>query len=123
MSNIIEAVAEKAYNIGSLDQIPVGEGRLFKIGHRPVAVFRTRQGSVFAAQALCPHKAGPLSDGLVGGEQVICPLHSIRFDLATGQPIGNDCKALKTYPVAVSEAGEVLISLRLRFLQAKEDAN
>lgn len=42
---------------------------------------------------------------------MICPLHAYKFDLTTGQPIGNMCEALKTYPVSLSETGDILLSL------------
>lgn len=99
------------HNLGSVSGIPVGEGRTFRIGTRVVAVFRTREGQVYATQALCPHRAGPLADGLVGGGKVVCPLHAYKFDLATGDPVGNSCSALRTYSVRVNEAGEILLQM------------
>jgi len=54
------------------------------------------------------HKRGPLADGLVGGETVICPLHGWKFDLKTGQALFGDC-GLKTYPVSVDEAQNVVL--------------
>src|SRR5215813_11101643 len=94
------------YNLGSLTRIPSGEGRTFQIEDVPVAVFHTRSGNVFATQAACPHKAGPLADGITGAGKVICPLHAYTFDLATGEPIGNTCQALTIYRVFVSEDGD-----------------
>ncbi len=99
------------YNLGPVSRLPLGEGRIFQVGHTAVAIFRTRGGEVFATQASCPHRGGPLADGLVGAEKVICPLHSYKFDLATGEPVGNACEALKTYPVSVSETGDILLCL------------
>lgn len=107
------------HNLGSLEQVPIGEGRQFKIGHMPVVVFRTRKGGVYATQALCPHKAGPLADGLIGGETLVCPLHNYKFDLGNGQSIGDECKALKTYPITVNESGELLLSLELKLPPTK----
>ncbi|GHO71032.1 hypothetical protein KSC_099240 [Ktedonobacter sp. SOSP1-52] len=99
------------YNLGPQTRLPLGEGRTFQLGETEIAVFRTRSGKLFATQAACPHRQGPLADGLTGDEQVICPLHSFRFDLGTGESIGNTCPALKTYVLQVSEAGEILLSL------------
>lgn len=99
------------YNLGPCAAIPLGEGRTFRVGGTLVAVFRTRGGQVFATQAACPHRGGPLADGIVGAETVICPLHGYRFDLATGQPLGNGCPALKTYPITLSAQGDLLLSL------------
>jgi nitrite reductase (NADH) small subunit len=98
------------YNLGPLANIPLGEGRMAQVGASVIAVFRTRAGEVYATQAWCPHRGGPLADGIVGAGKVICPLHSFKFDLATGQPIGGDCDALRTYPVTVNAAGDVLLT-------------
>jgi nitrite reductase (NADH) small subunit len=97
--------------IGSLNQIPLGEGRRFEVRGHSVAVFHTRAGQVFATQADCPHQGGPLADGLVGGSTLICPLHERAFDLVTGAGIGQSC-VLTTYPVRITEDG--LIGLRMR---------
>ena len=97
--------------LGSAAQIPLGEGRRFEIDGMAIAVFRSRQGRVYATQAECPHRAGPLADGLLGGEALICPLHNFRFDVGTGEPLGNDCPALRTYPVSLNEAGEILVTV------------
>ncbi len=100
------------HNLGSAAQIPLGEGRRFEIGGTAIAVFRSRQGRVFATQAECPHRAGPLADGLIGGGALICPLHNFKFNLETGEPLGNDCPALLIYPVSLSETGEIVVGLR-----------
>ncbi len=105
------AKQSQTYDLGPVDQIPIGEGRLLRIGHIPVAVFRARDGSVFSTQALCPHMGGPLADGIIGGGELQCPLHGYKFELDTGKPVGNDCKALKTYRVEVSEQQHILIAL------------
>ena len=86
--------------IAPLTAIPPGEGRTFEVLGQRVAVFHTRSGEVFAVQAECPHKGGPLADGLVGGTTVICPLHAWKFDLITGLPLMGSC-GLKTFPVRI----------------------
>jgi nitrite reductase (NADH) small subunit len=101
----------RIYNLGPIDRIPVGEGRLFQLGRTTVAVFRSRGDNVFATQAWCPHRGGPLADGLIGDGRVICPLHGYIFDLATGEPVGNTCEGLRTYATSVSERREILLSL------------
>jgi nitrite reductase/ring-hydroxylating ferredoxin subunit len=62
-----------------MDQIPVGEGRAFAVGDEQVAVFRPRGGGLHALQAVCPHRGGPLADGLIDAAQVVCPLHNHAF--------------------------------------------
>lgn len=99
------------FDLGPIDRIPPGEGRAFELGARRVAVFRTRAGEVYATQARCPHKEGPLADGLLGGGCVVCPLHGYKFELATGAPVGHACGSLETYAVSVGDDGR----LRLRF--------
>jgi nitrite reductase (NADH) small subunit len=103
----------KTYNLGAVDHLALGEGRLFEIGPDalPVAVFRTRAGVVYATQGRCPHRGGPLADGITGGTTLVCPLHAYRFNLSSGKSLDNDCEALKTYPVAVSAEGDLLLTL------------
>jgi nitrite reductase (NADH) small subunit len=101
----------RTYNLGPASRIPPGEGRSFDVAGRAVAVFRTRDGRVHATQARCPHRQGPLADGLVGGGLVVCPLHGLKFELATGAPLGNDCAALRTFPVELTAAGEMLLRI------------
>jgi nitrite reductase (NADH) small subunit len=76
--------------IGQLSQIPRGQGRQFEIGGRLIAVFHLRNGGVHATQAACPHRGGPLADGLLTGQCVTCPLHGRKFDLQTGAQIGGE---------------------------------
>lgn len=101
---------EQEVTLGSLDLIPPGEGRNFVLGKERIAVFHTRSGELFATQADCPHRNGPLADGLIGGKTVICPLHAWKFDLASGELQGGDCK-LKTYPVRVTSDGLVALTV------------
>ncbi|HKQ77801.1 MAG TPA: Rieske 2Fe-2S domain-containing protein [Blastocatellia bacterium] len=98
-------------NLGPVDRIPPGEGREYELGEELIAVFRTRDGEVFGAQARCPHRNGHLADGIIGGGLVVCPLHSFRFELATGNPAGNECPALRTYRVTINENREILLWL------------
>lgn len=97
------------HNLGSLEKIPRGQGFCFVVAGREIAVFRQRDGRLFATQNRCPHRQGPLSEGLVGSGKVICPLHGHKFDLESG--CGTDpSETLLTYPVRV-ENGEILIGL------------
>lgn len=98
--------------LAPLVAIPTGEGREFEVAGERIAVFRTRGGGVFAVQAHCPHKAGPLADGLVGGETLVCPLHSWKFDLATGEALNGNC-GLKTYPVRLDEMDRIVVTLKM----------
>ena len=88
------------------DDIPPGQGRVFLVNGREIAVFRQRDGRLFATQNRCPHKNGPLAEGFVGDGKVICPLHAWKFDLQSGE--GPEKSCLKTYPVREAEAGLVV---------------
>lgn len=95
--------------LGSSTLIPPGEGRVFEVGARRVAVFRTRGGELFATQAECPHRGGPLADGLVGGGRVVCPLHGFQFDLRTGDAVNDRCEMLTTYRVSETADGRIVL--------------
>ncbi len=71
-----------------VEDIPMGEGRVLMLPDRRVAVFRTST-AWYALDAVCPHRGGPLADGIVCDRAVICPLHDRRFDLATGAPLSS----------------------------------
>jgi nitrite reductase (NADH) small subunit len=103
-------VTEQEVTLGSVELIPPGEARNFAVGNEPVAVFRSRSGELFATQAACPHRNGPLADGLIGDTTVICPLHGWKFDLASGKLQGGDCK-LKIYPVRLTHDGLIALTV------------
>ena len=96
--------------LGPVSQIPVGEGRDFVVGGTSVAVFRLRSGTVYAAQSACPHRGGPLADGLLGGTTVVCPLHAWKFDLRTGEVLMGSCP-ITVYPIRLTDAGDIVLTL------------
>ena len=102
------ATSERA--IGSLEQIPKGEGRTFAVDGVEIAVFHTRTGEVFATQPDCPHRGGPLADGLLDASKVLCPLHDRAYDLRTGQELGAECR-LRTFPVRAASDGTILVGV------------
>jgi len=69
--------------IGRAKDLPMLEGRAVTVDGRQIAVFRLPDGWA-AVDGACPHRGGPLADGLVADACVICPLHARRFDLRTG---------------------------------------
>ncbi len=89
-----------SHRLGPVSQIPPGEGRAFIVDGIDIAVFHTRAGHFHATQAVCPHRGGPLADGLIDETTVVCPLHDRIFAFATGEGIGNDC-VLAVYPVRI----------------------
>ena len=94
-------------DIGAVTDVPLRGARKLKTKMGCVAVFRTGETEIFAAQGTCPHKGGPLAEGIVHGTSVTCPLHNWVFDLETGEAKGEDAR-IETYPVRV-EAGRILI--------------
>ena len=97
-------------DIGSLNAIPRRGARCVTTPEGKIAVFRTQDDSVYAIDNTCPHKHGPLSEGIVHGASVTCPLHSWVFDLATGQAQGADEGAVRTYPIDVVD-GRIFMAL------------
>ena len=96
-------------DIGWLDQIPVRGSRTVPVaGGEEIAVFRTGDNQVFALVNRCPHKGGPLSQGIIHGHSVACPLHNWNIALATGQAQGEDKGCTPTIPVKI-DGGRVLL--------------
>lgn len=99
------------YRLGPLSQIPIGEGREFKLSDDlAIAVFHARNGKVYASQAKCPHLNGPLADGILGGSIIMCPLHTRKYDLSTGMSQQGDC-GIETYPVEVTSTGQIIVTV------------
>lgn len=98
--------------IGPLTNIPVqGARRLcFGTGGKPIAVFRTSDNEIFALVDECPHKQGPLSEGIVSGKSVACPLHNWVIGLDTGVAAEPDEGRTETLPVRMVN-GEVYVGL------------
>jgi len=94
----------------TLEEVPPGLGRSFAVGGRLIAVFHGRNGNVFAVDGRCPHKGGPLADGMLLGEQVVCPLHAFRFHGLSGEcEQAGEC-AIETYPAEVRD-GAVFVTV------------
>ena len=97
-------------DIGVLDDIPARGARVVRTPHGDVAVFRTATGAVYAIDDCCPHRGGPLSQGIVHGESVTCPLHNWVISLKTGRAEGADEGCVRTVETRI-ENGRVLLDL------------
>lgn len=95
--------------IAPATHIPVREGRAVRVGSREIAIFNLGERFV-AIDNECPHKGGPLCDGIVAGTTVVCPLHGWKIDLETGalaQPGLPVC--VETFRTRVDENGIIFV--------------
>ena len=87
----------------ALEDIPRLGSRVVNTANGEIALFRTAADRVFALDDRCPHKGGPLSQGIVFGESVACPLHNWCIGLADGQAAAPDAGVVEKFAVRVSE--------------------
>lgn len=92
----------------ALDEIPQLGSRVIETDTMNIAIFRTASDEVFAMKDECPHKKGPLSQGIVHGTSVTCPLHNWKIDLTSGKALGPDEGCTNVYPTKI-ENGQVYI--------------
>jgi nitrite reductase (NADH) small subunit len=104
----MSARPSNTHNLGPVDQIPFGEGRAFGVDGDQVAVFRLRDGSLRALSAVCPHKGGPIADGTIDQQVVVCPLHQHTFDLQTGCSTSG-AEPLHTYDVHLDISRNIIL--------------
>ena len=95
-------------DILSIDEIPPLGARVVRHGDLAIAVFRTADDEVFALEDRCPHKGGPLSQGIVHGRRVTCPMHGWNVELDSGCAVAPDHGCAREFPVRV-ENGRVWI--------------
>ncbi|MBS0320926.1 MAG: nitrite reductase small subunit NirD [Proteobacteria bacterium] len=101
-------------NVGRLEDIPRLGARVYRSArHGDIAIFRTAADGVFALLDRCPHKGGPLSQGIVFGEQVACPLHGWTIGLADGAAVAPDRGCARRFAVRV-DAGQVMLQVDRR---------
>ena len=105
-------------DIGSIDAIPRRGARCVTTPAGKIAVFRTQEDQVFALENRCPHKQGPLSEGIVHGASVTCPLHNWVFDLETGKATGADEGQVRTYAIRVMD-GRVMMGMDVVLVAAE----
>jgi nitrite reductase (NADH) small subunit len=77
-------------NVGCIDDVPMRGSRIVRAPGGDIALFKSTDGAIFALRDKCPHKGGPLSQGIVHGRSVTCPLHNWIIDLESGQAQGAD---------------------------------
>jgi nitrite reductase (NADH) small subunit len=97
--------------VGSIDEIPVGQGRTFAVDGEQIAVFRLRDGTLRALSAVCPHRGGPLADGLTDDDVVVCPLHGRSYDLRTGAETSGSGPGVCSHGVTADDDGSIRLTL------------
>lgn len=111
-------MAAEWLDLGPVEQIPLRGARSVPVaGGEELAVFRTGDDRVYALVNRCPHKGGPLSQGIVHGDKVACPLHDWKISLVTGEAMAPDQGCVPTIPVRVV-AGRILIGRAAAIRQA-----
>ena len=89
--------------ITAVENVPPREGRAVTVGGEEIAIFNV-EGRYLAIQNKCPHRGGPLCDGIVSGTTVVCPLHGRRYDLETGMAVrASEPSQVGTFPTRVEE--------------------
>lgn len=97
--------------IGKVTDIPKLGARVVQTSNGDIAVFRTADDEIFALRDKCPHKGGPLSQGIVHGKRVTCPLHNWVLELEDGKAVAPDEGCAAKYPVKV-EQGIIFLALK-----------
>jgi nitrite reductase (NADH) small subunit len=97
-------------DVGALDDIPPRGARIVRTPRGDVAVFRTATDAIFAIDDRCPHRGGPLSQGIVHGSSVTCPLHNWVIDLGSGKAEGADVGCVRTFVCRI-EGKRILLAL------------
>jgi len=100
--------ASRWHKTCSVDEIPHRGGRLVRAGTTQIALFRLSSGKIRAIDNRCPHKQGPLAEGIISNDTIICPLHAQKIDLESGHVLPPDSGCVTTFPTKV-EDGQVLI--------------
>ena len=104
--------------IGTLDDIPLRGARCVKTPMGRIGVFRTAENQVFAIEDHCPHKGGPLSQGIVHGTSVTCPLHNWVISLETGRALGADEGSVRTIPLEL-RGGRIFMAIEQQLIAAE----
>lgn len=87
--------------VGRLDDIPRLGARVVRAPDGDIAVFRAADDRIFALRDQCPHRGGPLSQGIVHGHKVTCPLHNWHIDLRSGTAVAPDVGCAGVYPIRI----------------------
>lgn len=107
---MMNVITERWFAVGNMGDIPRRGARCVRHGDKTIAIFRTLDDRIYALEDKCPHRNGPLSQGIVHDGCVTCPLHNWVIALDTGQAQGADVGSTPTYPVKL-EGQTILLGL------------
>jgi len=96
-------------DVGTVDDVPLLGSRVVQAPSGDIAVFKAADGALFALRDRCPHKGGPLSQGIVHGHSVTCPLHNWVISLTSGEAQGADQGCAHRIPLRI-EGGRILLA-------------
>ncbi len=105
-------------DVGAVADVPPQGARTVRTPRGDVGIFRTAEGALHALSDRCPHKGGPLSQGIVHGASVTCPLHGLVISLATGRAEGSDARCAPVIPLRLADDRILLDAGALRVLPA-----
>ena len=106
----MSGIAARFVRVGRVGEVPDGRPEVFDVDDRKIAVYRI-DGAYYAIDDICTHDGGPLAEGEVEGDEVICPRHGARFSIRTGAALSFPAiTPVDTYPVRV-EGEDLLVGL------------
>lgn len=106
---VADVAADRWIEIGRIEDIPRQGARVVRTGTGDIAVFRTADDEIFALRDRCPHKGGPLSQGIVSGRRVTCPLHNWQVALDSGEAVAPDQGCARRFTVRVTKGSVFLL--------------
>ena len=109
--SIAESIESEWINVGSISEIPKLGARVIRTEEGDIAIFRTAEDKIFALRDKCPHKGGPLSQGIVHGDLVACPLHDWKISLESGVAVAPDEGCAARFPIRL-EGETIFLSLQ-----------
>ena len=107
------------YRVCKVEDIPQMGGRTVRMDQMEIAIFRLSDGRIRAVNNRCPHQQGPLADGIVSGDMIICPMHARKISLESGEVLPPDSGCVKTWSTKV-EGGQVLLKLSAHSASANQ---
>ncbi len=93
----------KWYKVCNQEDLTIKTSLTIKVGELTIAIFHLTDGRFMAVEDRCPHKDGPLSDGIITGSTVTCPLHNWRINLINGEALPPDCGCVKTFKTKIKD--------------------